>query len=107
MHVNIETTLDEFREKVQQIINELEGNDTGVADRIANIASAYFEIPTGIAEIRATVEGYTVKADDDKAIKVTMVAPNTQDNRVKLAIIADSTVTIRTLQGDIEAVSGG
>ena len=35
MNVNIETTLDEFRGKVQQITD-----DADMADRIANIASA-------------------------------------------------------------------
>jgi len=108
MNIQIETTNQQFRDKIAELLRD-EPIDTDVArsivNRIGNIAEAFFEVPEGITEIRATVKSYAVDADDEKAIKITMAAHNNQPNRVKLACVGDATVTIRTLQGDIESPS--
>ncbi len=92
---------DTVTDSIQRILDE-GGED--VASRIANICETYYESPTGIMEVRGTVKKYGVDADCTKEIAVTLNVLNTQDNRVALAMMADSAVTLRMLQADIEAV---
>lgn len=80
---------------------------TELAERITNIAQVHLGTPSGIVELRAGVKSYAVDMDDGKALKIVATAPNTQDNRMKLAIIGHAVVTIRMLQADIEAAKTG
>lgn len=72
-------------------------------DRMAEVADVCYGIPQGIVEVRAGVKKYAVDSDDEKAIRVELSMMNTQENRLALAVIGDSTVTLRALQSDVEA----
>lgn len=72
-------------------------------DRMCGVAEICYGVPAGIVEVRAGVKKYAVDSDDEKAIRVELSMMNTQDNRLALAVIGDSTVKIRALQSDVEA----
>lgn len=108
MNIAIETNIDEFRGKISDLLRD-EPIDAdaarSIAERVTNIASSFFEVPSGIAEIRATVKSFAVDSDCEKEIKVVLSVLNTQSNKVKLALIGGDTVIIRALQSQIETES--
>jgi len=76
---------------------------TDLATRLSNIANVYYAVPEGMVEFRASLDKFT--AADGKAVVVQLDTMNCIKNIVALSQLIGTTVTVRGLQGDIEALA--
>lgn len=78
-------------------------NEAKVVERLMNVAQVHYETPPNIVEIRAHLDKYTIQ--DKKSLTIQVLAMNDLQNKLKMAMLGNSAITIRGLQSDIEAGS--
>lgn len=98
-----------FQETVERALIEAVSDDGGLdyknlAQRITNLAEAYYEQPSGLVQLNGSLEKYTVQGQKELTLQVEI--SNNAANLVALARIGTPAgIAIRAVQADIEAMA--